>query len=122
MGRRRAAMAALLAFVLLTAAAIVVSGSRPGLQQGAAPVVLQVAGHLAALVGGVLLLGAARTAGVVVLGAVAVLVTVELVTWATGTGGGANIGAGLVRLVALVAVAVVTVRLAPTVLAPRRRP
>ncbi|PZA21290.1 hypothetical protein DMO24_11035 [Modestobacter versicolor] len=115
-------MAALLAFVLLTAAAIVVSGSRPGLQQGAAPVVLQVAGHLAALVGGVLLLGAARTAGVVVLGAVAVLVTVELVTWATGTGGGANIGAGLVRLVALVAVAVVTVRLAPTVLAPRRRP
>jgi hypothetical protein len=118
MKRRRSALLALLAFVVLTLISVVVSGSRPQLQQGDAPWVLQVLGYLGAVAAGVLLLmpdaggvPTDRRAGLIVLGGVVVLAVVEAWTLATDSGG-ADIGAGGVRLVALIALAVVTVRLA----------
>jgi hypothetical protein len=111
MDRRRTSLVLLLLFVLCTGVAIVVSGSRPGLQQGIAPTVVQSLGYVLAFVAAVLLLstpeGNARTLGGTVLGALVVLVLVELLG-----GGGTDIGAGFVRLIALVVVMVVTVRLA----------
>ena len=111
MDRRRTSLVLLLLFVLCTGVAIVVSGSRPGLQQGVAPTVVQSVGYLLAFVAAVLLLstpdGSARGLGGTVLGALVVLVLVELLS-----GAGPDIGAGLVRLIALVVVMVATVRLA----------
>ena len=120
MDRRGRALVALMLFVVLTGASIVLSGSRPHLDQGAAPWVLQVIGYLCALAGGVLLMAPAdgegtnpddRRIGLVVLVAVAALALIDAVTLATDSGG-ANIGAGFLRLICLVAIFVATARLA----------
>jgi hypothetical protein len=118
--RSRAAVACLLAFVACTASAIVVSGGRPGTGQGIAPLALQGAGYLCVLVAALLLLaprGTDRDAssrgnrriGGVLLGSVALLVALDVVTLSDGPG--ANIGAGLARLVLLVVIVGATVRL-----------
>ncbi|RBY97043.1 hypothetical protein DQ237_05450 [Blastococcus sp. TF02-8] len=112
---------ALLLFVVLTGAAIVVSGSRPASDPGAVPAVLQIAGYLCALAAGVLLLTeqepATRRIGMVVTGAVVLLGLLDALV---SDDGGADIGAGLVRLLLLVVMAVVTVRLSLAVSAGRR--
>ena len=114
MDRRRAALTLLLLFLLCAGVAIVLSGSRPGLEQGMAPTVIAFVGYLFALVAGVLLLSPGpdavdrtRTIGFTVVGALAVLVLVDLLA-----GGGPDIGAGFVRLIAEVLIVVATVRLA----------
>ncbi|TQN41016.1 hypothetical protein FHU33_0368 [Blastococcus colisei] len=125
--RRRRALVLLLLFVVLTGVSIAVSGSRPHLDQGTAPWLLQVVGHLCALAGGVLLLApeegredaGVRRLGAVVLAAIVVLGLVDAMTLAADSAG-ANIGAGLVRLVGLVAIMVATIRLAHGVAASRR--
>ncbi|TYP87954.1 hypothetical protein [Blastococcus xanthinilyticus] len=103
---RRLALYALLAFVVLTGASIVVSGSRSGADQGAEPWLLQVVGYLFALAAGVRLAAHGRDGerwtGFVVLGALVVLVLVDAVTWDDG---GANIGLGLLRVVCLAVLA-----------------
>jgi peptidoglycan/LPS O-acetylase OafA/YrhL len=113
--RRRIALLLLLAFLACMVVAVVLSGSRPGLQQGIAPTVAAFAGYLFALVAAVLLLlpGPAgpdrpsRTIGAMVLGAVAVLVLLDLLVEH-----GPNIGAGLVQLIGEVVIVVAAVRLA----------
>jgi hypothetical protein len=122
MDRRRASLVLLLLFVACTGVAIVVSVSRPGLQQGVAPTVVQFLGYLFALVAAVLLIaptadgpGPERTLGFTVLGGLAVLVGVEVLSE-----GGPDIGAGFVRLIGLVVVGVATVRLRGSVTAARR--
>jgi hypothetical protein len=110
--RRRTSLVLLLLFVLCSGIAIVVSGSRPGLEQGLAPALVQFVGYACALVAGVLLLSSAseenaRRIGGVVLGALAVLVLLDLLVAA-----GPDIGAGFVRLVGLVVIMVATIRLA----------
>jgi peptidoglycan/LPS O-acetylase OafA/YrhL len=117
MDRRRASLVLLLLFAVCTGVAIVVSGSRPGLQQGIAPTVVQFVGYLFALVAAVLLLaspgggpGETRKVGAAVLGALLVLVLLDL--FVLGDTGGANIGGGLVRVVGLVVMTVATLRLA----------
>jgi hypothetical protein len=113
--RRRIALALLLACIACLIVAVLLSGSRPGLQQGIAPTVAGFVGYLLALVAAVLLLlpGPAgpdrpsRTIGAIVLGAVAVLVLLDLLVEH-----GPDIGAGLVQLVGEVVIVVATVRLA----------
>ena len=115
MDRRRIALALLLLFVLCIGVATVLSGSRPGLQQGIAPTVAAFVGYLFALAAAVLLLApsphgsavAARAIGATVLGAVVVLVLLDLLA-----ADGPNIGAGLVQLIGEVMILVATVRLA----------
>jgi hypothetical protein len=118
--RRRTSLVLLLLFVLCSGIAIVVSGSRPGTEQGLAPSLIQFAGYGCALVGGALLLSSAseesaRRIGGVVLGALAVLVVLDLLV-----APGPNIGAGFVRLVGLVVIMVATIRLALGVAAAGR--
>lgn len=118
MDRRRTSLVLLLLFVLCTGVAIVVSGGRAASEQGLAPALVQFVGYGCALVAGVLLLSSAadvRRLGVVVLGALAVLVLLDLLT-----ADGPNIGAGLVELVGLVVIMVATVRLALGVAAAGR--
>ncbi|TFV81124.1 hypothetical protein E4P40_17095 [Blastococcus sp. CT_GayMR20] len=123
MDRRRASLVLLLVFVLCTGIAIVISGSRPGLEQGLAPALVQFVGYACGLAGAVLLfssttepeVGAPRRIGGVVLGALVVLVLLDLLG-ADGT----NIGAGFVRLVLLVVIMVATIRLALGVAAAGR--
>ena len=55
MDRRRASLVLLLLFVLCTGIAIVISGSRPGLEQDLAPALVQVVGYACGLVGALLL-------------------------------------------------------------------
>ncbi|NEK85992.1 hypothetical protein GCU60_09480 [Blastococcus saxobsidens] len=121
MDRRRPALVALLLFVAFTGAAIVVSGSRPASDEGALPWALQVIGYLCAVAAGVLLLtgqdAAGRRTGMVVTAAVVVLALLDVLV---PDEGGANIGAGLVRLVLLVVLAVATVRLSLATAAARR--
>jgi hypothetical protein len=128
MDRRGRALVALLLFIVLTGASIAVSGSRPHLDQGAAPWVLQVVAYLCALAAGVLLMAPAeganggaddRRTGLVVIGAVVALALIDGVTAATDSGGG-DIGAGFLRLICLVAVGVATARLAIAAAAARR--
>jgi quinol-cytochrome oxidoreductase complex cytochrome b subunit len=76
--RRRTALVLLLLFIVCLGVATVLSGSRPGLQQGIAPTVAAVVGYLFAFVAAVLLIvpaaedqGSMRTLGVVILGAAA---------------------------------------------------
>jgi hypothetical protein len=109
MDRRRAALVLLLTFVVCTGVAIVVSGSRPGPEQGLAPSAVQVVGYLLALGAAVLLLAgeAGRRIGATVLGALAVLVALELVA-----SSGPDIGAGFARSICLVVIGVATARLA----------
>ena len=110
MDGRRPAQTALLAFLGLTVVSLVVSGSRPGLQQGVAPAVVQFLGYACALAGAVLLLvrPGARGVGGAVLGALVVLLALEV---AVGDAGGADIGAGGVRLLCLGVVVAMTLRL-----------
>jgi len=120
MDRRRTSLVLLLLFVLCSGVAIVVSGRRRGLEQGLAPSLVQFVGYLFALVAGVLLLSSAteesgRRIGAVVLGALAVLVLLDLLV-----AEGPNIGAGFVRLVGLVVIMVATIRLALGVAAAGR--
>jgi hypothetical protein len=123
MDRRRSSLVLLLVFVLCTGVAIVISGSRPGLEQGLAPALVQVVGYACGLVGAVLLIssateaevGSPRRTGGVVLAALVVLVLLDLLG-ADGT----NIGAGFVRLVLLVVIMVATIRLALGVAAAGR--
>ena len=109
MDGRRQALLALLGFLALTVVSIGLSGSRPGLQQGVAPTVVQFLGYGCALAGGVLLVRAgARGTGAAVLAALAVLVVLDV---ALGDLAGVNIGGGLVRVVCLGVIVAVTVRL-----------
>jgi hypothetical protein len=125
--RRRLALFALLAFAVATAVAIVVSGSRPHLAQGVAPMVVQVAGYAFALVAALVLLapadrpgGADRKLGGAVLASLVVLVLLDVVTYSPE---GANIGAGFARLICLVVIVAVAARLMSTTVASgRRRP
>jgi drug/metabolite transporter (DMT)-like permease len=118
MDRRRTALVLLLAFIACIGVAVVVSGSRPGLQQGIAPTVVAFVGYLLAAVAAVLLLvpspegpdRSSRTIGAMVLGAVVVLVLLDLLVEH-----GPNIGAGLVQLIGEVVILVATVRLALTI-------
>jgi hypothetical protein len=118
--RRRIALLLLLGFIACIGAAVVVSGSRPGLQQGIAPTVLAFGGYLLALAAAVLLIarqadGTTRTIGATVLAAVAVLVLLDLLT-----ADGPNVGAGLVQLVGELVIMAATVRLALGVARPSR--
>ena len=128
MERPRLALVLLLAFIACTGAAILMGAARPASDPGLLPWVVQGIGYLCAVAGGVLLLAPASTdrvgaegrrLGVVLLPTVAALVLVDAVT-ATTDSGGANIGAGLVRLLLLVVIGVLTARLAVTVAAERR--
>ncbi|WP_422678152.1 2-oxo acid dehydrogenase subunit E2 [Blastococcus brunescens] len=121
MDRRPTSLVLLLLFVLCSGIAIVVSGSRPGLEQGIAPALAQFVGYGFALVAGLLLVSSAdersgRRVGGVVLGALAVLVLLDLLA-----ADGPNIGAGFVQLVGLVVMMVATIRLALAVAAERSR-
>ena len=122
MDRRAPALGALLLFVVLTGVSIALSGSRPALDQGTAPWLVQLAAYLAAVTGGGLLLaggeGGRRLGGVVV-GATIAMLLLDAAALAAD-GGGATIGAGLVRLVCLLVIGMVTARLAVTVAADRR--
>ena len=123
MDRRRPSLVLLLFFVLSTGVAIVWGGSRPALEQGLGPQLVQFLGYVCVLVAGLLLIsstaeGAAadpRRLGGVVLGALAALVLLDLLV-----GDGPNIGAGFVRLVGLVVIMVATIRLAMGVAAAGR--
>ena len=122
MDRRRTSLVLLLLFVLCTGVSIVVSGSRPHLHQGLAPALVQFVGYAFGLAGGVLLLSSSdeetgRRLGGVVLVALGVLVLLDLLV---AEDGGANIGAGFVRLVGLVVIMVATIRLALGVAAAGR--
>jgi hypothetical protein len=120
--RRRAALYALVAFAVATAAAIVISGSRPGTGQGIAPMVVQAVGYVCALLAALELLapaahpaGADRKLGGVILVALAVMVVLDVVADA-----GPDIGAGFLRLVCLVVIVAVAARLVATSRAPGR--
>lgn len=112
MDRRRAALVLLLGFIACIGVAVVVSGSRPGLEQGIAPAVIAFVGYLLALVAaGLLIVSQAdrttRAIGVTVLGAVMVLVLLDLFA-----ADGPNIGAGLVQLLGELVILAAAVRLA----------
>jgi hypothetical protein len=111
MDRRRVSLVLLLLFVACTGVAIVIGGSRPALQPGVAPAVAQVTGYLCALGAAVLLLASesTRAIGATVLGAVLVLVLLDLFVLDDA---GGDIGGGLARLAGLVVIMVATVRLA----------
>jgi 4-amino-4-deoxy-L-arabinose transferase-like glycosyltransferase len=126
--RRRFALYALVAFAVATAVAIVIGGSRPHTAQGVAPMVVQGIGYGCALLAALdLLAPAAHPAeadsklGGVVLASVVVLVLLDVFAFAGS--GGANIGAGFLRLVCLVVIVAVAGRLTASAVAPgRRRP
>jgi peptidoglycan/LPS O-acetylase OafA/YrhL len=129
--RRRLALVALVVFAVATAVASAVSGSRPGSAPGIAPFVVQVVGYGCALVAGLALLrssdrpmGADRRLGGTVLVAVGVLAVLDVEAFA-GEAGGANIGAGFLRLICLVVIVAVAGRLVVTTVTAagrRRRP
>jgi hypothetical protein len=127
--RRRAALYALVGFAVLTAVAIVISGSRPHTGQGIAPTVVQGVGYAFALAGALDLLapagrpaGADRKLGGAILASLVVLVVLDVVAFSGGDEG-ADIGAGFLRLVCLVVIVAVAARLLVSTLAvDRRRP
>ena len=123
MDRRRSALYALVAFAVATAAAIVISGSRPGTGQGIAPMVVQAVGYVFALLAALDLLapaahpaGADRRLGGVILVALTALVLLDVFA-----AGGPDIGAGFLRLVCLVVIVAVAGRLPATTVASGRR-
>ena len=123
MDRRRFALYALVAFAVATAAAIVISGSRPGTGQGIAPMVVQAVGYVFALLAALDLLapaahpaGADRRLGGVILVALTALVLLDVFA-----AGGPDIGAGFLRLVCLVVIVAVAGRLTATTVASGRR-
>jgi peptidoglycan/LPS O-acetylase OafA/YrhL len=120
--RRSPAVKALLLFVACTGVAIVISGMRPANDPGVLPFAVQLVGYAFAAVAGLLLVASRpedRRPGVVVLGALAVLVLLDVFAFADSSGG-ANIGAGFVRLVGLLVIAIQTVQLARGVAGSRR--
>lgn len=122
MDRRLPALAALMAFVGLTLAAIVLDGRLPASEESLAGWIAQVLAYLCALAAGVLLLAppadpGTRTPGFVVVGATVALVLLDALL--AGQEGG-NIGGGLLRVVLLGVLAVVAARLATAVGAARR--
>lgn len=122
MDRRAPAVVALLLFVACTGVAIVVSGTRPANDPGVLPMAVQAVGYACALVAGLLLIAshtADRRLGAMVVGALAVLVLLDVFAF-SDPAGGANIGAGFVRLLGLVVIAVVTAQTARAVAASRR--
>ena len=122
MDRRAPAVVALLLFVACTGVAIVISGMRPANDPGVLPFAVQVAGYAVAAVAGLLLVTSRPTdgrPGMVVLGAVALLVLLDVFAFA-GSSGGTNIGAGFVRLIGLLIIAIQTVQLARGVAGSRR--
>ena len=123
MDRRGFALYALVAFAVATAAAIVISGSRPGTGQGIAPMVVQAVGYVFALLAALDLLapaaypaGADRRLGGVILVALTALVLLDVFA-----AGGPDIGAGFLRLVCLVVIVAVAGRLTATTVASGRR-
>lgn len=123
--RRAPALVALLLFAVATVLATVLDGRLPAGEESVTGWILQVLGYLVAIAGGVLLLTTdghpGRRSGAVVLGAVVLLVLIDGLALARD-GGGADIGMGGVRLLGLLAVAVVALRLAPVVARERRGP
>jgi hypothetical protein len=123
--RLRLALGLLLAFVACTGAAILIGGVRPASDPGVLPWLVQVVGYLCGVAGGVLVLAGtaspARRVGVLLMPALVALVLLDAATMATDSGG-ANIGAGFVRLVLLVVIAVATVRLARALAAAEGAP
>ena len=127
--RRRAALYALVGFALATAVAIVISGARPHTAQGVAPLVVQGIGYACALVAALELLapaahraGADRKLGGAILVALVALILLDVFAF-VDRDGGANIGAGFLRLVCLVVIVAVAARLLSSTLASgRRRP
>jgi hypothetical protein len=123
MDRREPALAALMLFVVLTGVAIAVGGARPASAQGAAPWSIQMAAYLCAVAGGVVLMSASDPRGLrlggLVLAAAVVMLLVDGLTMLSEEEG-ANIGAGLARLICLLLVGGVTVRVALDVAAARR--
>ena len=120
--RRSAALVAIAAFVVLVVLGVVVSGSRPGSGQGTAPGVLAGCSYACLLAAALLVLVPPRRSvdlptGVGLLAMAVVLAGLDLAI----ADGSPNIGGGLLRLVCLGAVVVLTVRLAGTVAADRRR-
>ncbi len=102
----------LFVFVGCTGASILIGGGRPAGEQGLAPWVVQAVGSLCALAAaGLLWADGARRAGGVVGGAVVLLAVLDGVAL-VDTGEGANIGAGLLRLVCLLLIGMATARLA----------
>ena len=102
----------LFVFVGCTGASILIGGGRPADEQGLAPWVVQAVGSLSALVAaGLLWTDGAQRAGGVVGAAVVLLAVLDGVAWADSEGG-ANIGAGLLRLVCLLLIGMATARLA----------
>lgn len=119
---RRPALAALLLFVVLTIAANVLDGRLPASEESDAGWGAQVLAYLCAVWAGVRLMAppadeGSRRSGSVVL---AVTVVLALVDAVTSVQDGADVGAGFVRLLGLVVLAVVTARLARAVAADRR--
>ena len=123
MDRRAPALAALMLFVVLTGVAIAVSGARPASAQGTAPWLVQMLAYLCAVVGGAVLVSASDLRGVriggLVLAAAVVMLLVDGLTMLSEEEG-ANIGAGLARLVCLLLIGGATVRVALDVAAARR--
>ena len=97
------------------------SGARPANDPGDLPWLLQVVGYVCAVAAGVLLMTGrdadGRRLGVIVLVAAAALALLDVLV---PDDGGANIGAGFVRLILLVVLAVVTVKVSLAVSAARR--
>ena len=123
--RRALALAALLLFAVGTVLATVLDGRLPASEESVAGWIFEGLGYLAAIAGGVLLLGVSaghpgRRSGAVVLGAVVLLLVVDAVAFGADDGGGADIGLGGVRLIGLLAIGVVALRLAPVVARERR--
>ncbi|WP_104522651.1 hypothetical protein [Blastococcus atacamensis] len=121
MDRRAPALVALLLFVVLTGVSIAVGGSRPASDPGVLPWWIQAVAYVSAVVGAVLLLRgqdpAGRRTGALVLGVTVVLALIDALTAGQE---GANIGAGLARLVGLVVLAAAITRLSLAVSAARR--
>ena len=123
MDRRAPALAALMLFVVLTGVAIAVSGARPASAQGTAPWLVQMLAYLCAVAGGAVLMSASdqrglRLGGLVLAAAVVMLLVDGLAMLSEEEG--ANIGAGLARLVCLLLIGGATVRVALDVAAARR--
>ena len=123
MHRREPALAALMLFVVLTGVAIAISGARPASAQGAAPLLVQVLAYLCAVAGGAVLVSASDQRGLrlggLVLAAAVVMLLVDGLT-ALSEEEGANIGAGLARVVCLLLIGGATVRVALDVTEARR--
>ncbi|MBJ7451809.1 MAG: hypothetical protein JHC71_06950 [Blastococcus sp.] len=123
MDRRAPALAGLMLFVVLTGLAIAVGGARPASAQGAAPWLIQMLAYLCAVAGGAVLVSAPDQRGLriggLVLAAAVVMLLVDGLTMLSEEEG-ANIGAGLARVVCLLLIGGATVRVALDVSAARR--